>query len=55
MMCTIVLALASAYVEDGIRDGRFRAMMQVYLVNNGPLTIQLDSSKSNSGFGDLLK
>lgn len=36
-----------AYVKDRVKDGLFGAMMQVHLVNDGPVTIQLDSIKSS--------
>ncbi|CAG8675257.1 7905_t:CDS:2, partial [Acaulospora morrowiae] len=33
------------YVEDRIKDGIFGAMMQVNIVNEGPVTLELDSRK----------
>lgn len=30
------------YVEDRVKDGVFGAMMQVALVNDGPVTIEMD-------------
>lgn len=35
--------LRSAYEPSRIKDGAFGAMMDVSLVNDGPVTIQLDS------------
>lgn len=36
-----------SYSRDQVKDGLFGAMMQVHLVNDGPVTVQLDSVKSN--------
>uniref|UniRef100_A0A6M2E770 D-aminoacyl-tRNA deacylase n=1 Tax=Populus davidiana TaxID=266767 RepID=A0A6M2E770_9ROSI len=36
-----------AYRPDAIKDGVFGAMMKVNLVNDGPVTMQLDSSQSS--------
>ncbi len=43
----LYLALASRLEEEGIpvKLGRFRAMMEVELVNDGPVTLLLDSRK----------
>ncbi|KAF2075854.1 hypothetical protein CYY_002840 [Polysphondylium violaceum] len=35
------------YSSDKIQDGRFGAMMDVELVNDGPVTIQFDTQKDN--------
>jgi len=39
------VARAKAYIGD-VATGRFRSMMQVELVNDGPVTILLDSRKA---------
>ncbi|KAL1224806.1 hypothetical protein V5N11_027964 [Cardamine amara subsp. amara] len=36
-----------SYNLDAVRDGVFGAMMQVNIVNDGPVTMQLDSSQSS--------
>lgn len=43
----LVERFRKAYLRDRVQDGLFGAMMQVHLVNDGPVTIQLDSVKSN--------
>ncbi|KHJ87488.1 D-tyrosyl-tRNA(Tyr) deacylase, partial [Oesophagostomum dentatum] len=35
--------LRSSYPQEKIKDGRFAAMMNVEIVNDGPVTINLDS------------
>ncbi|KAI8055926.1 D-tyrosyl-tRNA deacylase [Syncephalis plumigaleata] len=37
--------MRDAYKPDRIQDGKFGAMMQVALVNDGPVTLQLDTRK----------
>jgi D-aminoacyl-tRNA deacylase len=41
-----VVALRENYKTDAVRTGMFRAMMEIGLVNDGPVTIQLDSKDS---------
>ncbi|KAL5988864.1 hypothetical protein ACLOJK_026966 [Asimina triloba] len=36
-----------SYDPDSIKDGVFGAMMKVHLVNDGPITMQLDSSQAS--------
>ena len=36
------------YFEDRIKDGVFGAMMQVDIQNDGPVTVEFESKKSNS-------
>ncbi|EFJ34350.1 hypothetical protein SELMODRAFT_166581 [Selaginella moellendorffii] len=40
-----VEAVAHSYSKDKVKDGIFGALMQVHLVNDGPVTLQLDSRK----------
>ncbi len=40
---SMVERVRQAYVPDRVKDGRFAAMMDVELVNDGPVTITLDS------------
>lgn len=46
---SLVQRFSQAYRKDMIKDGIFGAMMQVHLVNDGPVTMQLDSKKPNVG------
>lgn len=39
--------LRTSYRRDGVHDGVFGAMMQVQLVNDGPVTIMLDSQSKD--------
>ncbi|KAE8720324.1 D-tyrosyl-tRNA(Tyr) deacylase 1 [Hibiscus syriacus] len=41
----LVEKFRKAYKPDAIKDGVFGAMMKVSLVNDGPVTMQLDSSQ----------
>eukprot|EP00249_Psilotum_nudum_P010090 c22327_g1_i1 orf=294-764(-) len=41
----LVKKFSNAYREDRVKDGIFGAMMQLHLVNDGPVTMQLDSQK----------
>ncbi|KAL3702015.1 hypothetical protein R1sor_020037 [Riccia sorocarpa] len=45
---SFVQRVSKAYSPDAVKDGLFGAMMQVHLVNDGPVTIQLDSRKETS-------
>nr|POF02945.1 d-tyrosyl-trna(tyr) deacylase [Quercus suber] len=40
---SLVERFQKSYKPDAIKDGVFGAMMQVNLVNDGPVTMQLDS------------
>ncbi|KAL9383810.1 hypothetical protein Peur_024133 [Populus x canadensis] len=44
---SLVDKFRKAYRPDAIKDGVFGAMMKVNLVNDGPVTMQLDSSQSS--------
>jgi len=43
---SVVTRLKESYVPDRIKTGVFGAMMEVSLVNEGPVTILLDSNKT---------
>ncbi|CAG8483759.1 5524_t:CDS:10 [Ambispora leptoticha] len=45
MYTTFLNRLKQAYVEDRVKDGVFGAMMKVNIVNEGPVTLELDSRK----------
>ncbi|TKY71789.1 D-tyrosyl-tRNA(Tyr) deacylase [Spatholobus suberectus] len=44
---SLVDRFRNAYNSDAIKDGVFGAMMKVNLVNDGPVTMQLDSQSPN--------
>ncbi|CAH2078641.1 unnamed protein product, partial [Thlaspi arvense] len=44
---SLVEKFQKAYNPDAVKDGVFGAMMKVNLVNDGPVTMQLDSSQSS--------
>ncbi|KAB5534066.1 hypothetical protein DKX38_017165 [Salix brachista] len=44
---SLVDKFRKSYRPDAIKDGVFGAMMKVNLVNDGPVTMQLDSSQSS--------
>ncbi|CAH0386657.1 unnamed protein product [Bemisia tabaci] len=47
-------SLRTAYLPDRIKDGKFGAMMDVSLINDGPVTIQLDSpTQPTATSGDI--
>lgn len=39
----LVDKLKSAYSEERIKDGQFGALMEVAIVNDGPVTVTLES------------
>ncbi|XP_038710117.1 D-aminoacyl-tRNA deacylase [Tripterygium wilfordii] len=45
---SLVDKFQQSYKTDAIKDGVFGAMMKVNLVNDGPVTMQLDSSQSSN-------
>ncbi|KAI4296854.1 hypothetical protein L6164_036774 [Bauhinia variegata] len=45
---SLVDRFRTAYNPDAIKDGVFGAMMKVNLVNDGPVTMQLDSQSSKN-------
>ncbi|KER29003.1 hypothetical protein T265_04295 [Opisthorchis viverrini] len=51
----LIAQLREAYQEDRVKDGVFGALMDVQLVNDGPVTICLDSNtvKSDKDASDL--
>ncbi|XP_075488393.1 uncharacterized protein LOC142527462 [Primulina tabacum] len=44
---SLVEKFQKAYKMDAVKDGVFGAMMKVNLVNDGPVTMQLDSAQSS--------
>jgi len=44
-----VASLAAGYRNDKVKTGVFGAMMQVEIVNDGPVTITIDSGNNNEG------
>ncbi|KAH6829129.1 deacylase family protein [Perilla frutescens var. hirtella] len=44
---SLVERFQKAYRADAVKDGEFGAMMKVNLVNDGPVTMQLDSRQSS--------
>ncbi|KAK8914017.1 hypothetical protein KSP39_PZI024189 [Platanthera zijinensis] len=45
---SLVEKFQKSYTADAVKDGVFGAMMKVNLANDGPVTMQLDSSQSRS-------
>jgi len=45
MYATFLERMGQLYSPDKIKDGRFGAMMNVSLTNEGPVTLTLDSRK----------
>ncbi|KAJ6824962.1 putative D-tyrosyl-tRNA(Tyr) deacylase [Iris pallida] len=45
---SLVDKFRNGYTSDAVKDGVFGAMMKVNLVNDGPVTMQLDSSTPRS-------
>ncbi|XP_068664304.1 uncharacterized protein [Aristolochia californica] len=43
---SLVDKFRQSYSTEAVKDGVFGAMMKVHLVNDGPVTVQLDSSQS---------
>ncbi|KAJ1685004.1 hypothetical protein LUZ63_016394 [Rhynchospora breviuscula] len=48
---SLVEKFQKAYSSDAVKDGIFGAMMKVNLVNDGPVTMQLDSSPVQESSG----
>ncbi|KAI9104766.1 D-tyrosyl-tRNA deacylase [Phlyctochytrium arcticum] len=46
-----VAKLGQAHKPERVKDGEFGAMMQVQIVNEGPITLTLDSRTPRSGNG----
>ncbi|XP_020269545.1 D-tyrosyl-tRNA(Tyr) deacylase [Asparagus officinalis] len=45
---SLVDKFRKSYSPDAVQDGVFGAMMKVNLVNDGPVTMQLDSSEART-------
>ncbi|KAJ8491635.1 hypothetical protein OPV22_013356 [Ensete ventricosum] len=52
---SLVEKFRKSYTSDAVKDGVFGAMMKVNLVNDGPVTMQLDSSVSRSGSSEVVE
>ncbi|GAB2231356.1 hypothetical protein Droror1_Dr00010362 [Drosera rotundifolia] len=48
----VVDRFRNSYKPDSVKDGIFGAMMKVNLINDGPVTLQLDSSPSSKNTAD---
>ena len=46
-----VSTISSSYQADRVKDGVFQAMMQVSLINDGPVTLQIDTEDSKKSLG----
>ncbi|XP_010279191.1 PREDICTED: D-tyrosyl-tRNA(Tyr) deacylase [Nelumbo nucifera] len=49
---SLVERFRKAYNPESVKDGVFGAMMKVNLINDGPVTMQLDSSQSSKNKND---
>ncbi|KAK9085446.1 hypothetical protein Sjap_025857 [Stephania japonica] len=52
---SLVEKFRKSYNADAVKDGVFGAMMKVKLVNDGPVTMQLDSSKPSKNLDDSVE
>ncbi|KAM0051564.1 putative D-aminoacyl-tRNA deacylase [Helianthus debilis subsp. tardiflorus] len=52
LYASLVQTFQTTYRSDAVRDGVFGAMMKVNLVNDGPVTMQLESPQSSSNTRD---
>ncbi|XP_027105447.1 uncharacterized protein [Coffea arabica] len=52
---SVVEKFRKAYTPDVIKDGIFGAMMKVNLVNDGPVTMQLDSVQASRNTNDTVE
>ncbi|EEF39822.1 D-aminoacyl-tRNA deacylase isoform X2 [Ricinus communis] len=52
---SVVEQFRKSYTPDAIKDGVFGAMMKVNLVNDGPVTMQLDSLQSSKSTIDAVQ
>ncbi|KAJ8626091.1 hypothetical protein MRB53_019398 [Persea americana] len=50
---SLVQKFKNTYNTDVIKDGLFGAMMKVHLVNDGPVTMQLDSSQPSKNTSEM--
>lgn len=55
MYNTFLELLMEGYERDKIMDGKFGAMMDVELVNDGPVTLVIDSRDQQQQQNELLK
>ncbi|KAL5290693.1 DTD1 family protein [Megaselia abdita] len=39
--------LGKSYLTEKIKDGKFGAMMEVHIINDGPVTLEIESPKQN--------
>ncbi|ESR62689.1 hypothetical protein CICLE_v10016962mg [Citrus x clementina] len=51
---SLVDKFRKSYNPDAIKDGVFGALMKVNLVNDGPVTMQLDSSQSSKNTNEAV-
>lgn len=51
----ILSELGKKYEVDKIKDGKFGAYMQVHIQNDGPVTIELESPKTDDGVKEVTK
>ncbi|KAF5203152.1 D-aminoacyl-trna deacylase [Thalictrum thalictroides] len=49
---SLVEKFRNSYKSDAVKDGVFAAMMKVNLVNDGPVTMHLDSSQPSKSKGE---
>ncbi|KAL7211722.1 hypothetical protein ACSBR2_014559 [Camellia fascicularis] len=52
---SVVDKFRRSYNPDAVKDGIFGAMMKVNLVNDGPVTMQLDSSQPSKNTNDAVE
>ncbi|XP_062711690.1 D-aminoacyl-tRNA deacylase [Aedes albopictus] len=52
---TLLQKLGSLYQVDRIKDGKFGAMMQVHIQNDGPVTLEIESPPQSQQELDKLK
>ncbi|KMZ59730.1 D-tyrosyl-tRNA(Tyr) deacylase [Zostera marina] len=52
---SLVDKFRKVYIADNIKDGVFGAVMKVQLVNDGPVTMHLDSSKQSKNMCETSK
>ncbi|XP_059663843.1 uncharacterized protein LOC132309564 isoform X1 [Cornus florida] len=52
---SLVDKFQKSYNPDAVKDGIFGAMMKVNLVNDGPVTMQLDSSQPSKNANDAVE
>ncbi|KAK6124368.1 hypothetical protein DH2020_041861 [Rehmannia glutinosa] len=52
---SLVEKFQKAYRMDAVKDGVFGAMMKVNLVNDGPVTMQLDSGQSSKNTNGVIE